>query len=85
MTLRPKIGWMEKNLSLQESIFLAAGFVLLIWSVKLVESMLGENLYYLGVNPQAVSGLFGVLVAPLIHGATNTPNSPLTACGFTPR
>ena len=60
---------MDKNLSLQDSIFLAAGFVLLMWSVKLVESLLGENLYYLGVNPQAMSGLFGVLVAPLIHGS----------------
>ena len=60
---------MDKNLSLQDSIFLAAGFVLLMWSVKLVESLLGENLYYLGVNPQALSGLFGVLVAPLIHGS----------------
>jgi membrane associated rhomboid family serine protease len=59
----------NKNLSLHDSIFLAFGFVLLIWSVMLVEYMLGENFYYLGVNPQSVSGLFGIIAAPLIHGS----------------
>jgi len=67
--LRPKIGWMDKNLSVQESIFLAGGFVLLLWAVKLVESLFGENLYYLGVHPQVTSGLFGIIAAPLIHGS----------------
>lgn len=67
--MRPNIGPMDKNLSLRDSIFLAAGFVLLVWSVKLVETMFGENLYYLGVNPQTASGLFGIVVAPIIHGS----------------
>lgn len=59
----------NKNLSLHDSIFLAFGFVLLIWSVMLVEYLLGENFYTLGVNPQSVSGLIGIIAAPLIHGS----------------
>lgn len=66
---RPKIRSMDKNLSLGDSIFLAASFVLLLWVIKLGESMLGINLYQLGVNPQHPGGLMGVAVAPLIHGS----------------
>ena len=60
---------MDKNLSLQDSIFLACGFALLIWSVKLAESVLGLSLSHLGVYPQTASGLFGIIAAPLIHGS----------------
>jgi len=60
---------MNKNLSLADSILLAFGFVLLIWSVKLVEITFGENLYSLGVQPQTLGGVFGIIAAPLIHGS----------------
>jgi len=60
---------MNKDLSLQECIFLACGFALLIWFVKLVESLIGISFYQLGVNPQSASGLIGIVVAPLIHGS----------------
>lgn len=60
---------MEKNISLQNSVLLTGIFVLLIWSVKLGETILGVNLYQLGVHPQSFSGLIGVITAPLIHGS----------------
>ena len=60
---------MDKNLSAKDSIFLAGLFVLLIWSLKLGESMLGESLHQLGVYPQKISGLAGIVTAPLIHGS----------------
>jgi len=60
---------MGKNLSLQDSIFLASSFALLMWAVKLVELAIGSDLHTLGVYPQTASGLAGILFAPLVHGS----------------
>ena len=60
---------MDKDLSLQEGIFLSVFFVLLLWTIKLGESLLGVSLSSLGVFPQQTSGLFGIVAAPLIHGS----------------
>jgi len=60
---------MDKSPSLKDSILLATGFVLLLWSVKLVEILLGVSLSHLGVLPLTASGLFGLFTAPLIHGS----------------
>ena len=62
---------MDNNFTLQHSIFLACGFALLIWSIKLVELLFGVSFSHMGVYPQTVSGLFGILTAPLIHGSVN--------------
>ena len=66
-----QIALMDNNLTLQHSIFLACGFALLIWSVKLVESLFGVSFSHMGVYPHTASGLFGILTAPLIHGSVN--------------
>ncbi len=58
---------MDNKLSMQDSIILACGFVLLIWLIKLFEVTLGVSLATLGVLPQTASGLVGVVAAPLIH------------------
>ncbi len=60
---------MDKDFSLQECIFLSGFFVLLLWTIKLGESVLGVSLSHLGVFPQQASGLFGIVAAPLIHGS----------------
>ena len=60
---------MDKNRSLSESIFLTSSFALLLWSIKLSESVLGVSLHQLGVYPQTFSGLIGIISAPLIHGS----------------
>lgn len=58
---------MDTNTSLRQCITLAGSFVLLLWIIKLCESVLGVSLTSLGVYPQKPSGLFGVISAPLIH------------------
>ena len=60
---------MNKDLSLQDSILIVSGFVLLMWSVKLFELAFNANLYNLGVFPLAASGLVGIFTAPLVHGS----------------
>jgi membrane associated rhomboid family serine protease len=59
----------EKNTSLQNSITLATAFAFLIWLLKLAEVVLGRDLHHLGVYPLSVSGLIGIVTAPLIHGS----------------
>ncbi len=65
----PQNGGMDKNLSLRECITLTGLFALMLWIVKLCESMLGVSLSNMGVFPQTLSGLFGIIAAPLIHGS----------------
>lgn len=60
---------MENNISLRSSALLSLAFVLVIWSVKLTESLLGVSFHQLGVYPHTFSGLIGIVSAPLIHGS----------------
>lgn len=60
---------MDKNLSLRDCITLTGLFVLTLWVIKLCEYFLGVSLSNLGVFPQTLSGLFGIITAPLIHGS----------------
>lgn len=43
--------------------------ILLMFSVKLIESIEGLNLIFLGVKPLTVEGLPGVLLSPFIHSS----------------
>ena len=58
---------MDNNISLKQCICLAGSFALLLWIIKLCESVFGVSLTSLGVYPQQSSGLIGVITAPLIH------------------
>tara|TARA_R110000822_G_scaffold226254_5_gene358871 strand:+ start:2322 stop:3065 length:744 start_codon:yes stop_codon:yes gene_type:complete len=60
---------MNKITSLQHSILVIGGFVVLIWWLKLCEVGLGWDLHQLGVYPQTSRGLIGILTGPLIHGS----------------
>ncbi|MEH6652240.1 MAG: rhomboid family intramembrane serine protease [Motiliproteus sp.] len=60
---------MSQNTSLQYSITVAGIFVFLIWWIKLSEMMFGWNLHYLGIYPQTLSGLIGIVTGPLVHGS----------------
>ena len=42
-------------------------FVLIIWTVKIIEYYFDLNLYKFGVFPREIMGLLGVLCAPFIH------------------
>jgi len=46
-------------------------FVLLIVNIKLLEVFLKTNLTFLGIYPRSLSGLKGILFAPLIHANFN--------------
>jgi len=53
------------------SLEIAFLFTLLIWLVKLVEIIEGTSLYRLGLLPRSISGLTGIITAPLIHSDFN--------------
>jgi len=57
------------NTRLRQSLLIVAAFVALLWGIELLDRGLDLHLYRLGVYPQAVSGLPGILFAPLIHGS----------------
>ena len=70
----------------QLALALAAGFVGLLWLVQLSNWILGLGPADLGVRPRELSGLLGVIFAPLLHGGpehllANTP--PLIIAGAT--
>ena len=75
---------MTKKPSLRGSIKIAAGFAALIWALRFIELMAGLDVRDFAVYPRAVSGLPGILTAPLFHGSWehlvgNTP--PLVLLG----
>ncbi len=53
------------------SIIIPAGFILLLWLIKLLEIITGIDLIYLGLFPHKISGLIGIITAPLIHANFN--------------
>lgn len=66
------------------SVFYPALFVGIMWLVKIAELILGKSFSHLGVFPMKLSGLTGIITAPLIHGdiAHLTANSfPMLVLG----
>lgn len=55
------------SVKLQTSVYAAIVALIVIWIIHLISSMLGLELGYLGVYPRNISGLKGILFAPLIH------------------
>lgn len=49
------------------SLFISLSFIVLLWLVKLFEEYTHTDLSSLGVYPRKLSGLTGILTAPLIH------------------
>ena len=54
---------------LRRSFILAASFAALLWLIKLVDVIFSLDLVQYGVYPRELSGLMGILWAPLIHGS----------------
>ncbi len=46
-------------------------FVILLWVIKVIESSSGINFIQYGVFPRKLSGLIGIITAPLIHADFN--------------
>ena len=49
------------------SVTLPALFILLLWIILLVEKFFHLNLDYYGLYPRKISGLIGIVTAPLLH------------------
>ena len=54
---------------LRAALLLSASFALLLWLIKIVESMTGFDTVQYGVYPGKLSGLLGILTAPFIHSS----------------
>ncbi len=51
------------------ALLLSAGFIAVLWWIKLIETWLGASFSALGVFPHSAAGLIGILTAPLLHGS----------------
>lgn len=49
------------------SLFFSGLFLILLWAIQFIQWVAGKELIYLGVFPGKISGLPGILTAPLIH------------------
>lgn len=58
---------MEEKRHFYHSLVFPAFFLLLIWTIRIVESALGISLVHLGLYPLRADGLKGIFFAPLIH------------------
>ncbi len=53
----------------RRAVHLAVGFTLVLWLIKIIESLLGLDLGVYGNYPGSMHGLAGILTGPLIHGS----------------
>ena len=60
---------LEDSRHLKRTFTLVASFTAFLWLIKIVEITLGADLIKYGVYPGQLSGLTGVLWAPLIHSS----------------
>lgn len=43
-------------------------FILFLWLIKVIDTLLPTDLGQFGIIPRTIRGLIGIIVAPLIHG-----------------
>ncbi len=60
---------MSEKRKLIHSIIFPVFFVIVLWSVKFSEIILGVSFANLGIYPLSLKGLIGIITAPLIHGS----------------
>jgi len=71
-----------------KSLLIPAYFIILLWIIKLGEIITHTDLYFLGIYPQHLKGIIGIITAPLIHGdlkqlsANSVPIFVLGGCLF---
>jgi len=74
----------EDSRHIKRSFVMVIAFIATLWLIKIIESVMGANLFNYGIYPGQLSGLIGIFLAPLIHGSfthliTNT--APLLILG----
>lgn len=57
----------QNSKNFKKGIVFLVGFILVMWLIKALEMMTNIALYELGVYPRTISGLFGILLGPLLH------------------
>lgn len=68
-----------------DSAMLAGGFVIVLWVIEILDTILGNRLDDHGVRPRSDEGLLGILFAPLLHGGFShliSNTVPLLVLGF---
>ena len=58
----------QERIIFQRSVLFASGFTFLLWLVRAIEWGTASNFGMLGILPRHISGMTGILIAPLIHG-----------------
>lgn len=74
------------SLHLKRSFTIVAAFTIALWLIKIIEVFIGARLYRYGIYPGELSGLTGVLWAPLIHSSFShlfSNTAPLLILGTT--
>ncbi|MBG0780766.1 MAG: rhomboid family intramembrane serine protease [Bacteroidales bacterium] len=56
---------------IRTSIFIPSLFLLVMWLVKITETVFQINLNFLGIAPLQIHGLPGILLSPFLHGDWN--------------
>ncbi len=59
----------KDSLHLKRSFSIVASFTAILWLIKIIESLTGAELFKYGIFPGQLSGLAGILWAPLIHSS----------------
>ncbi len=59
----------KDSLHLKRSFTIMASFTVALWLIKIVELLIGAELFKYGIYPGQLSGLTGIFLSPLIHSS----------------
>ncbi len=63
-----------------KALLIPASFVLLLWSIKILETISGISLSEYGLEPHTLKGLRGIITMPLLHADFSHLSSNTLAC-----
>ena len=69
MDLSQASEWIRLLRRVRSSFPLIIGFVAVIWTVELVNTLMGHQLNVWGIWPRTVTGLVGIPLGPFLHGS----------------
>ena len=59
----------DQTPSLKNSIVITTIFIILLWWLKLCETIFGWDFHQLGIYPLTTTGIIGIVTGPLVHGS----------------
>lgn len=57
----------EKLYPIKKRITIVLVFILILWSIKVIDTILPYDLCQLGIAPRSIRGLVGIILAPFLH------------------